>query len=316
VKQRWWHRFIRPSSLAFIREGHHVPGYSAVKLLHGYIYARWPYLYIGIGTGNHPVARIFGPLVSGAATFFARFPSFRKSRSHDGSLTFADTYHGKVVPLSGASQLIQVNEEIQLTDLERVIPYRAAKDIILKNPDHIVALECPCRSARPDPCLPLDVCLLVGEPFASFVLEHHPSRSRAITRDEALNILRAEDERGHVHHAFFKQAMLDRFYAICNCCACCCGAIQAHRRGTPMLASSGFMARVDVAECIGCEDCLEACQFGALSLDLNVSRVNPQECMGCGVCVSRCPQGALSLERTTEKGMPLEISALIEMMEH
>jgi hypothetical protein len=26
---------------------------------------------------------------------------------------------------------------------------------------------------------------------------------------------------------YYKDAMLGRFYAICNCCACCCGAMQA-----------------------------------------------------------------------------------------
>jgi hypothetical protein len=25
----------------------------------------------------------------------------------------------------------------------------------------------------------------------------------------------------------YKDAMLGRFYAICNCCSCCCGAMEA-----------------------------------------------------------------------------------------
>jgi tRNA (Thr-GGU) A37 N-methylase len=28
----------------------------------------------------------------------------------------------------------------------------------------------------------------------------------------------------------YKDAMLGRFYAICNCCSCCCGAMQAHQK--------------------------------------------------------------------------------------
>jgi ferredoxin len=176
-----------------------------------------------------------------------------------------------------------------------VIPYAKARDIILKNPDHILALECPCRSARPNPCLPLDVCLVIGDPFASFVEEHHPRRSRRITPAEAVDILRAEDERGHVHHAFFKDAMLGRFYAICNCCECCCGALQAHQHGTPMLASSGYICQVDESLCISCGECQTACLFGALSQGTFASQVDLAACMGCGVCVSRCPQEALSL---------------------
>jgi Pyruvate/2-oxoacid:ferredoxin oxidoreductase delta subunit len=153
----------------------------------------------------------------------------------------------------------------------------------------------------------LDVCLIVGEPFASFVQEHHPQRSRRITRDEAIAILKSEYERGHVHHAFFKDAMLERLYAICNCCDCCCGAMQAHRSGTPMLASSGYVSQVDPDLCMGCGDCVPYCQFHALEIRDDHNRVLYEKCMGCGVCVSKCEQGALSLVRDEAKGLPLEI---------
>lgn len=229
--------------------------------------------------------------------------------------SFADTYHGKVVPLDAARQLVNIHEPIVLEDLERVIPYSTARDIIMKNPDHIVVLECPCRSVRQNPCLPLDVCLIIGEPFAGFVAEHHPARSRFITSAEAEEILRAEHERGHVSHAFFKDAMLGRFYAICNCCSCCCGAIQAHRNGTPMLASSGYLAQVEEAACVGCGKCVSSCQFNALSLHGGVVIVDYDACMGCGVCVDKCEQGALSLIREPAKGEPLEVRALMEMVE-
>ena len=229
-----------------------------------------------------------------------------------GRVTFADTYHGKVVPLAAATQLVTVNEEINLSNLEQVVPYARARDIVLHSPDHIVVLECPCRASRSAPCLPLDVCLIVGEPFASFVAEHQPRRSRWITQAEAVEILHAEHERGHVHHAFFKDAMLGRFYAICNCCACCCGAMQAQRNGTPMLASSGYICRLDEMLCIGCGECNDSCQFGALTLDGFTSTVDIEKCMGCGVCVSHCAQDALSLERDASKGEPLEILELLQ----
>ena len=182
----------------------------------------------------------------------------------------------------------------------------------MKNPDRIVALDCPCRVAMENPCLPLDVCLIVGDPFASFIREHQPERSRWITRDEAIEILKAEDERGHVHHAFFKDAMLERFYAICNCCECCCGAMHAQRNGVPMLASSGYISQVDETLCIACEDCVDYCQFGALELDDISMSVNYEKCMGCGVCVDKCVQGAISLTQDKTKGVPLEICTLIE----
>jgi NAD-dependent dihydropyrimidine dehydrogenase PreA subunit len=302
---------IRSSTWSFIKEGRRTHGYTFLDWLHGYIYARWPYLYIGIGVGEHPLSTKLAPLWS----FFERvfLTNWEETTgSQQERITFADSYHGKVVPLEAARQLVMVNEEIRLTNLEKIIPYARARDIILKNPDHIIALECPCRSARAEPCLPLDVCLIVGEPFASFVADHHPRRSRWITSEEAAEILRAEDVRGHVHHAFFKDAMLGRFYAICNCCSCCCGAMQAHQGGTPMLAASGYTSQVNPELCIACGDCVEVCQFGSLQIEDGIVLVDQRMCMGCGVCVSHCEQGALELVRDSSKGEPLEIFKLYQ----
>ena len=312
VQERWWDRIVRRSTRAFMREARQAQDFSLFDLLHGYVYARWPYFYIGIGTGEHPYTKRLAPLIRFIGRVWHPQQQDRNGKQGEQqAVSFADTYHGKVVPLRAARQLVTIREEIRRPNLEQVIPYTRARDLILKNPDHIIALDCPCRVARSNPCLPLDVCLIVGEPFASFVSEHHPQRARWISASEAEAILQAEDERGHVHHAFFKDAMLNRFYAICNCCACCCGAMQAQRNGTPMLASSGYVAQVDEALCIGCMDCQDFCQFGALSLEGILMHVDREICMGCGVCVSKCQQNALSLERQVDKGEPLEIMELL-----
>ena len=301
-------RLSRPSTRAFMRETRRVPGFSFFDRLHAYVYLHWPYLYIKIGTGEHWLARLLGPPVGWLMRVMPH------KRGSEGDLvTFADTYHGKVVPFEAAKQLVTVKEDIDLGDLEQIIPYALAREIVLQHPDHIVVLDCPCRASRQNPCLPLDVCLVIGEPFASVVAEHHPGRSRWISSEEAVGILRAEDERGHVHHAFFKDAMLGRFYAICNCCACCCGAMQAWRHGTPMLASSGYISRVDTELCVGCGTCSGFCQFGALSLNGATVTVDTVLCMGCGACVPKCPEGALALVREPTKGEPLEIRELIAM---
>lgn len=306
MQSKRWPGLIQRSTRAFAREARRTDGYSLADWLHGYVYARWPYLYIGIGTGQHPLARIFGPTVRLVGRLLP-------SRPDDGGdrVTFADGYHGKVVPLEAATQLVTVEEDITLRDLEQTIPYRLARDIVLQHPDHIVVLECPCRAARENPCEPLDVCLIIGEPFASFVIEHHPQRSRWISQAEAVEILRAEQERGHVSHAFFKDAMLGRFYAICNCCSCCCGAMEAQRNGTPMLAASGYVAQVDENLCAGCGTCAEFCQFATISMDNGFAHIDVAGCMGCGVCVAHCPQEAIDLVRDPAKSKPLEIQKLI-----
>ncbi len=176
----------KPSTRAFIEEARKTPGYSKFDLLHGYVYARWAYLYIAIGTGEHPASKWFAHI----AGFFNRLVTHHKTGEDPaGEIGFADTYHGKAVPLSTAEQLVSIHDELHVHDLEKVIPYKRARSIIMKNPDRIVVLDCPCRAARAHPCYPMDVCLVVGDPFASFVREHEPRRSRWITRDEAIDIL-------------------------------------------------------------------------------------------------------------------------------
>jgi Pyruvate/2-oxoacid:ferredoxin oxidoreductase delta subunit len=224
----------------------------------------------------------------------------------------ADTYHGKVVPLTGARQLVVVQQDIHLENLEHVIPYQTARDLILLEPTHIGVLECPCRSARANPCKPLDVCIIVGEPFVGMMIDHHPERGRRITQQDALRILQEEDDRGHVHHAFFKDALLGRFYAICNCCTCCCAAIQSHRSGNPMLASSGYQAVVDADLCIGCGVCESYCQFQAIHVTNGLNQIQAETCMGCGICVSKCPQEAIHLELAPSRGIPMELNTLME----
>ncbi|MBC7316419.1 MAG: 4Fe-4S binding protein, partial [Chloroflexi bacterium] len=279
TRPRWKASVTRASSRrAFFRAGRE-GAVSWWQRIHGYVYARWPYGYIGAAIGKkraHKALRLlFWPWLVKAL-----WPK-----------RWAAGYHGKVLPTPEAVKLVHIQEPVMAALPEQVIPFATARDLILQEPDHLVVLDCPCRLSRENPCLPLDVCLIVGEPFASFVLSHHPEHARAISPEEAEGILRAEAGRGHVHHAFFKEGMLGRFYAICNCCSCCCGAMQAQQHGTPMLISSGYVAEVEAALCQGCGTCARVCPFGAITFD-EQPIVDRAVCMGCGVCVNHCPAGA------------------------
>jgi heterodisulfide reductase subunit A-like polyferredoxin len=86
--------------------------------------------------------------------------------------------------------------------------------------------------------------------------------------------------------------------------------MNAHRNGTPMLASSGYVARVDAELCAGCGACADVCQFAAISVDDRFAQIEAAACMGCGVCLSKCSYEALSLVRDPAKGEPLEIQKL------
>lgn len=301
---------MKPSVKMYKQMAREKKDFSFFDRLHGLVYIKWPFLYIGAAVGELKWAAF---VLSVLKKIFYRTDIAKREKGHPGGHSLADGYHGKVVRLDAAEQLVQIDKEICLTNLETVIPYSTAKDIILKNPDHLAVLDCPCRSARTNPCLPLDVCIAVGEPFASLIVEHHPNRSRRITSEEAVAILREEEKRGHVHHAFFKDAMLGRFYAICNCCACCCGAMQANRHGIPMLAPSGYTARIDIEKCDNCGQCRSICPFRAVRIVNKQIRIFQAKCMGCGLCASVCPNNAIELYPDTSKGEPLEIRNLMHI---
>ncbi|MCK5246399.1 4Fe-4S ferredoxin, partial [Candidatus Bipolaricaulota bacterium] len=171
---------LRRSSREFWKAGRKTAGYSFSDFLHGYVYLRWPYAYIGIAKGDLRVPAVLKPFVGVMAWLFLR--SAVRLDLVEGKREFADRYHAKVVPTEAAVQLVTLEQPIELRDLEKIIPYSTAKDILLSEPDHIVALDCPCRAEVENPCLPLDVCLIIGEPFANFVSDHHPTQSRRISQ--------------------------------------------------------------------------------------------------------------------------------------
>ncbi|MGD8538275.1 MAG: 4Fe-4S dicluster domain-containing protein [Candidatus Aminicenantes bacterium] len=264
----------------------------------------------------------FAHFISYAATvsylrvlkFFLKFNS-KWFRNH-----ISETYHSKVVRLDDATKFITINTNIELRNLEQVLPYKHAKDIILKNPQNIVAYECACRGQKKDSCKPSDVCLAVGEPFVDLVRMFQPLRSRRISQEEAIRILKDEEDRGHVHTAWFKTALLDRFYAICNCCNCCCLGIKfMNEYKMRTVLPSGYRA-IAGEDCTGCGECSKYCQFDAIemiSFSENGKKrrkycVVAEKCFGCGICETKCKKQNISLRLDPEKGLPLNIESLVQ----
>jgi ferredoxin len=281
-------RLLGRSTRRIIRECGFWPFFGP-RGVHGYFYARWPRQYIGLFV-NHLFPRMG-----------------RRAKKW-----LSDHYHGKVLTAEHAKAVITVNREIPLQDLEQIIPYPAARSLMLAGPPDVAVFECPCRWVRPDPCLPTQVCMIIGQPFVDFLLEHHPAKSRRLAQAEALELLEAEHRRGHLHAAWFKDVCLDRFFAICNCCKCCCGGIDAMvNHGIPMMTSSGYVARVDPSRCQACGKCQAACPFQAIHVD-DKAAVDWEACLGCGVCEGQCPQGAVSLVRDPNKGVPLDVRLLAQ----
>jgi ferredoxin len=234
-------------------------------------------------------------------------------------------YHSKVVTLDDISKILTLDEDVIIgpDKTERIIPFQYANKIILKEPEFIAVMDCPCRLRRPDGCQPADVCMAVGRTTAQFWLEHGQKyHAKKITQAEALQRMKEAHERGNIITSWFKVATGGRTGVICSCCTCCCGALHTTRlmrrlKGgeryvnaarNEMFAASGYVVKVDRERCTGCGTCVTACVFEVSRLDDETrATVEEYDCMGCGLCVEKCPSGARELELNPEKGLPLDI---------
>ena len=118
--------------------------------------------------------------------------------------------------------------------------------------------------------------------------------TRAISKTEALDILRQAADAGLIHSPGNYR---DGHFYICNCCTCCCSVLRTVSEfGLPTaIAKSDFWAVVDPTLCAGCGECIDRCQFGALALVDDVIQVDYGRCVGCGQCVTVCPSTVLTL---------------------
>ncbi len=206
-------------------------------------------------------------------------------------------------------RVIPVEEAIPF-DLE-IFPYERATEL-LEGAKSWGVRNCICRVQQRlvgKGCdHPVENCLVFAPVESAF---DHSEVDRAITKEEALRILREAEEAGLVH---CPGNYRDNIHYICNCCTCCCGILRGVAEfGVPTaIARSDFRAVVDAEVCAGCGDCTERCPFGALAVPEDVPStgsghrcvVDYARCVGCGLCATACPTGALRLERRPEGEVP------------
>lgn len=90
----------------------------------------------------------------------------------------------------------------------------------------LAAGPCDCRVVFNNCDNPKNNEILLG-PTRHILMEAMPDGSREITREEAGEILRDSHERRLVHTIIKCRG---DFYAICNCCSCCCVPLRLSKQ--------------------------------------------------------------------------------------
>jgi Pyruvate/2-oxoacid:ferredoxin oxidoreductase delta subunit/predicted transcriptional regulator len=198
-------------------------------------------------------------------------------------------YGRKIMDLLPGSlmRVIPVNEGIEPES--RILAYDDVIKII-ENAKTLSVTKCSCRVIDGACGKPLEVCMQVDR-AAEYNLER--GTGRALSKSEAIKMLKMCEEEGLVHVADNRQVV---GHVICNCCKDCCLNWSVMTGPKKWVAPSRFKAVVDHDLCTGCETCPERCFFDAIAVNDDLAVVNAEKCMGCGVCTVSCPTEALRLK--------------------
>jgi len=184
-----------------------------------------------------------------------------------------------------------------------IFPHERASQL-LENAKSWGVRDCICRVQQrllDQGCgYPVENCISFAPVAHAF---DHSTVTRAIDKEEALQILAEAQQAGLIHST---GNYVEPHYYICNCCTCCCGILRGVAEfGVPTaVAKADFRAVVDAELCTGCEACLDRCQFSALTVEQAACVVEDARCVGCGLCVTTCPAEALHLERRSVGELP------------
>ena len=85
---------------------------------------------------------------------------------------------------------------------------------------------CTCRTVFRNCDNPINTEIMVGRSQNMFI-EERPQDYRQITKQEAMDILRQCHQRGLIHTII---KCRQDFYAICNCCSCCCVPLRLSKK--------------------------------------------------------------------------------------
>jgi NAD-dependent dihydropyrimidine dehydrogenase PreA subunit len=205
---------------------------------------------------------------------------------------YKEGFHELLRMTPAVQRVIPIEQNIP-TDVE-VMPYERASELLGEAQSWGV-MDCICRKQKDligEACEhPIDVCMIFSRRPGTF---DESTTIRALSKEEALGVLSRAAEAGLVHTVGNQQRGI---YYICNCCSCSCAILRGVAEYGIMssTAPSSYQARVVEDACVGCELCVERCQFGALSVEDGLCRVDERRCFGCGQCILACEDEAIKL---------------------
>jgi Na+-translocating ferredoxin:NAD+ oxidoreductase subunit B len=222
---------------------------------------------------------------------------------------YRETNGGILRETPSLHRIIPVGRAIPLQ--VEIHPFERATEI-LEHAQSWGVRECICRKQQhllgKDCGHPLESCLVFAPVKNAF---DRSTVDRAITKEESLRILRMTEDAGLVHSSGNYR---DGVEYICNCCTCCCGIMRgiADYGIMSAIARADFQIVLEPDTCTACGECIERCQFHALSLNGAALDIDLTRCMGCGLCVVACPEEGLHLERRPAGEVALPPANLVE----
>ena len=137
--------------------------------------------------------------------------------------------------------------------------------------------DCSCRTSREamgEGCghLKEDMCIQMGHAAEYYI---RTNRGRAITREEAFEIIKRAEENG-LMHCIPNTDGPGETHAICNCCGCSCFAVRiAGMFVNNDMVRSNYISEIDKDKCVACGECVQICPVNALKLGQKICTKTP-----------------------------------------
>lgn len=204
---------------------------------------------------------------------------------------------------------VYVQEPVLTNDKTNHILDHERATHIVEEARYIGLGTCYCRHKMyhaGHPCeinAPWEVCMTFDNVARS--LAEHGGYAKLISKEEAKEVLELSYESNLVQ---IGENVREHPAFICNCCGCCCEALQAARRFSPMqpVATTNYIPKVTLDPCVGCGKCAKVCPILAISMKEQEPGasgkkkhpvIDKEICLGCGMCARNCPTKAITLER-------------------